>query len=105
MHLKIRENNILYIIIVYFYISVILFNLNELKQINQKASFLRIKPINRTVLIKMITDVQLAVFSNLVGVSIFALVILFHYVVVNNPKRSKEHLGGNLKLFIRSNIC
>ncbi|EJW88828.1 hypothetical protein WUBG_00264 [Wuchereria bancrofti] len=39
----------------------------------------------------MITDVQLAVFSNLVGVSIFALVILFHYVAVNNPKRSKEH--------------
>ncbi|VDN82135.1 unnamed protein product [Brugia pahangi] len=35
----------------------------------------------------MITDVQLAVFSNLIGVSIFALVILFHYVAVNNPKR------------------
>uniref|UniRef100_A0A0R3RW42 Dolichyl-diphosphooligosaccharide--protein glycosyltransferase subunit 4 n=1 Tax=Elaeophora elaphi TaxID=1147741 RepID=A0A0R3RW42_9BILA len=39
----------------------------------------------------MITDVQLAVFSNLVGVSIFALIILFHYVAVNNPKRNKEH--------------
>uniref|UniRef100_A8PNI8 Dolichyl-diphosphooligosaccharide--protein glycosyltransferase subunit 4 n=1 Tax=Brugia malayi TaxID=6279 RepID=A8PNI8_BRUMA len=39
----------------------------------------------------MITDVQLAVFSNLIGVSIFALVILFHYGAVNNPERSKEH--------------
>ncbi|MFH4979406.1 hypothetical protein AB6A40_006115 [Gnathostoma spinigerum] len=40
--------------------------------------------------ITMISDIQLAVFSNLIGVSIFALVVLFHYVTANNPKRAKE---------------
>ncbi|CAH1640480.1 unnamed protein product [Spodoptera littoralis] len=32
----------------------------------------------------MITDMQLAVFSNFVGVSIFLLVILYHYINVNS---------------------
>jgi hypothetical protein len=38
----------------------------------------------------MITDVQLAIFANLVGVGIFALVVLFHFVAANNPKRHKD---------------
>ncbi|XP_061436709.1 dolichyl-diphosphooligosaccharide--protein glycosyltransferase subunit 4 isoform X1 [Lethenteron reissneri] len=36
----------------------------------------------------MITDVQLAIFANVLGVSLFLLVVLYHYVAVNNPKRS-----------------
>ncbi|VDP29305.1 unnamed protein product [Soboliphyme baturini] len=39
----------------------------------------------------MITDVQLAVFANVLGVTIFLLVILYHYVVANDPKKSKEN--------------
>lgn len=31
----------------------------------------------------MITDVQLAVFANVLGVTIFLLVVLYHYVSVN----------------------
>ncbi|XP_075390871.1 dolichyl-diphosphooligosaccharide--protein glycosyltransferase subunit 4-like [Tenrec ecaudatus] len=34
----------------------------------------------------MITDVQLAVFANMLGVSLF-LLVLYHYVAVNNPKK------------------
>ncbi|ELK14055.1 Dolichyl-diphosphooligosaccharide--protein glycosyltransferase subunit 4 [Pteropus alecto] len=34
----------------------------------------------------MITDVQLAIFANMLGVSLFLLVVLYHYVAVNNPK-------------------
>ncbi|XP_039759377.1 dolichyl-diphosphooligosaccharide--protein glycosyltransferase subunit 4 [Pararge aegeria] len=34
----------------------------------------------------MITDVQLAVFSNILGVSIFLLVILYHYINANSSK-------------------
>uniref|UniRef100_T1J9B9 Dolichyl-diphosphooligosaccharide--protein glycosyltransferase subunit 4 n=1 Tax=Strigamia maritima TaxID=126957 RepID=T1J9B9_STRMM len=37
----------------------------------------------------MITDMQLAVFANLLGVSLFLLVVLYHYVSVNNPKKSR----------------
>nr|AAY66946.1 putative oligosaccharyltransferase subunit [Ixodes scapularis] len=35
----------------------------------------------------MITDVQLAVFANALGVSLFLLVVLYHYLSVNNPKK------------------
>ncbi|XP_050682718.1 dolichyl-diphosphooligosaccharide--protein glycosyltransferase subunit 4 [Leptidea sinapis] len=34
----------------------------------------------------MITDIQLAVFSNVLGVSIFLLVILYHYINANSSK-------------------
>ncbi|CAG9136442.1 unnamed protein product [Plutella xylostella] len=34
----------------------------------------------------MITDVQLAVFANILGVSIFLLVILYHYINANSSK-------------------
>ena len=34
----------------------------------------------------MISDVQLAVFANLLGVSVFLLVVLYHYIAANNPK-------------------
>ncbi|XP_074847664.1 dolichyl-diphosphooligosaccharide--protein glycosyltransferase subunit 4 [Carettochelys insculpta] len=37
----------------------------------------------------MITDVQLAIFANMLGVSLFLLVVLYHYVAVNNPKRQE----------------
>ena len=38
----------------------------------------------------MITDVQLAAFANILGVSLFLLVVLYHFVAVNNPKRKDE---------------
>jgi hypothetical protein len=34
----------------------------------------------------MITDVQLAVFANVLGVTIFLLVVLYHYVNVNGGR-------------------
>ncbi|XP_041042185.1 dolichyl-diphosphooligosaccharide--protein glycosyltransferase subunit 4-like [Carcharodon carcharias] len=34
----------------------------------------------------MITDVQLAIFANMLGVFFF-LLVLYHYVAVNNPKK------------------
>lgn len=40
--------------------------------------------------LKMISDMQLAVFANVLGVTIFVLVILYHYVAVNNPKKLKD---------------
>ena len=36
----------------------------------------------------MITDVQLAVFANVLGVTIFLLVVVYHYVAVNGIKSS-----------------
>ncbi|KAF7632419.1 hypothetical protein Mgra_00008199 [Meloidogyne graminicola] len=36
----------------------------------------------------MITDVQLGVMANVLGVSIFILVILYHYIVANQKKTS-----------------
>ncbi|XP_065225433.1 dolichyl-diphosphooligosaccharide--protein glycosyltransferase subunit 4 [Planococcus citri] len=36
----------------------------------------------------MITDVQLAVFANLLGIVLFLLVVLYHYVSVNHIKSS-----------------
>ena len=38
----------------------------------------------------MITDVQLAIFANVLGVTLFLLVVLFHYVAANNPKNKPE---------------
>ena len=35
---------------------------------------------------QMITDVQLAIFANALGVTLFLLVVLYHYVSVNNKK-------------------
>uniref|UniRef100_A0A8C5I0M1 Dolichyl-diphosphooligosaccharide--protein glycosyltransferase subunit 4 n=1 Tax=Gouania willdenowi TaxID=441366 RepID=A0A8C5I0M1_GOUWI len=37
----------------------------------------------------MVTDVQLAIFANMLGVSLFLLVVLYHYVAVNNPKKQE----------------
>ncbi|XP_050542015.1 dolichyl-diphosphooligosaccharide--protein glycosyltransferase subunit 4 [Daktulosphaira vitifoliae] len=36
----------------------------------------------------MITDVQLAVFANVLGVGLFLLVVLYHYVTANFPSKS-----------------
>ena len=36
---------------------------------------------------KMISDVQLALFANVLGVLVFVLVVLYHYVAANNPKK------------------
>lgn len=44
---------------------------------------------SRAELISMITDVQLAIFANMLGVSLFLLVVLYHYVAVNNPKKQE----------------
>lgn len=40
----------------------------------------------------MVTDVQLAIFANMLGVSLFLLVVLYHYVAVNNPKKQEWRL-------------
>lgn len=37
----------------------------------------------------MITDVQLAVFANVLGVTIFLLVVVYHYVSVNGGRQAK----------------
>jgi len=34
---------------------------------------------------KMISDIQLAIFANVLGVSLFLLVVLYHYIA-SNPK-------------------
>lgn len=44
---------------------------------------------SRAGLVRMITDVQLAIFANMLGVSLFLLVVLYHYVAVNNPKKQE----------------
>ncbi len=40
----------------------------------------------------MISDVQLAVFANMLGVTVFLLVVLYHYIAANNPRGG--HLAG-----------
>ncbi|XP_070286149.1 dolichyl-diphosphooligosaccharide--protein glycosyltransferase subunit 4-like [Myotis yumanensis] len=35
----------------------------------------------------MISDVQFAIFANMLGVSLFLLVVLYHYVASNNPRK------------------
>ncbi|XP_018653232.1 uncharacterized protein Smp_203170 [Schistosoma mansoni] len=44
----------------------------------------------------MITDVQLTVFANLAGSVLFLLVVLYHYVIVNQktPKVNKRKIKG-----------
>ncbi|XP_075830944.1 dolichyl-diphosphooligosaccharide--protein glycosyltransferase subunit 4-like [Microtus pennsylvanicus] len=37
----------------------------------------------------MITDAQLSIFANMLGVSLFLLVALYHYVAVNNLKKQE----------------
>uniref|UniRef100_A0A4W2DYV5 Dolichyl-diphosphooligosaccharide--protein glycosyltransferase subunit 4 n=1 Tax=Bos indicus x Bos taurus TaxID=30522 RepID=A0A4W2DYV5_BOBOX len=37
----------------------------------------------------MLTDVQLPIFANMLGVSLFLLVVLYHYTAVNNPKKQE----------------
>ncbi|PWA27592.1 hypothetical protein CCH79_00000202 [Gambusia affinis] len=49
--------------------------------------------INDGALHRMVTDVQLAIFANMLGVSLFLLVVLYHYVAVNNPKKQECLLG------------
>uniref|UniRef100_A0A493T5N5 Dolichyl-diphosphooligosaccharide--protein glycosyltransferase subunit 4 n=1 Tax=Anas platyrhynchos platyrhynchos TaxID=8840 RepID=A0A493T5N5_ANAPP len=44
----------------------------------------------------MITDVQLAIFANMLGVSLFLLVVLYHYVAVNNPKPGRLPAPGTV---------
>ena len=34
----------------------------------------------------MITDVQLAIFANVLGVSLFLFVVLYHYITVNQKR-------------------
>ena len=31
----------------------------------------------------MVTDIQLAIFANVLGVSLFLLVVLYHYIAAN----------------------
>ncbi|XP_010856610.1 PREDICTED: uncharacterized protein LOC105001868 [Bison bison bison] len=37
----------------------------------------------------MLTDMQLPIFANMLGVSLFLLVVLYHYTAVNNPKKQE----------------
>ncbi|XP_060088826.1 dolichyl-diphosphooligosaccharide--protein glycosyltransferase subunit 4-like [Heteronotia binoei] len=37
----------------------------------------------------MVTDVQLAIFANMLGMLLFLLLVLYHYVAVNNPKKQE----------------
>ncbi|XP_003414800.1 dolichyl-diphosphooligosaccharide--protein glycosyltransferase subunit 4-like [Loxodonta africana] len=37
----------------------------------------------------MVTGVQLTIFANMIGVLIFLLVIVYHYVAINNPKKQE----------------
>ena len=34
----------------------------------------------------MISDVQLTLLANLLGVGVFAMIVLYHFIVVNMPK-------------------
>lgn len=36
----------------------------------------------------MVTDVQLAIFANVLGVALFLFVVLYHYIGVNSSKRA-----------------
>ncbi|XP_004742993.1 dolichyl-diphosphooligosaccharide--protein glycosyltransferase subunit 4-like [Mustela nigripes] len=37
----------------------------------------------------MITDVHLTIFTNMLNMSPFLLVILYHFVSINNPKKQE----------------
>lgn len=43
---------------------------------------------------RMISDVQLAVFVNILGVSLFLMVVLYHYIAANNPKSHQPRQKG-----------
>ena len=66
------------------------FNANDL--INLRYDGYRLNVIRAIIIIypfylqKMISDVQLAIFANLLGVSVFLLVVLYNYIAANNPK-------------------
>ena len=47
----------------------------------------------------MINDMQLAVFSNFLGIILFLLVILYHYVAVTKPKREWHCSKSGMKSF------
>ena len=58
-----------------------------------QVSYLKLVPRpsqNRAQLISMITDVQLSMFPNVLGVSLFLLVVLYHYMAVNHPRSRNE---------------
>ncbi|XP_064420177.1 dolichyl-diphosphooligosaccharide--protein glycosyltransferase subunit 4-like [Latimeria chalumnae] len=38
----------------------------------------------------MIEDYQLAIFSNMLGITLFLLIILYHYIIVSKPKRHQH---------------
>ncbi|KAK7907150.1 hypothetical protein WMY93_015762 [Mugilogobius chulae] len=59
-------------------------SLGSLLHDSKTSSVSDIKHIKLT---NMVTDVQLAIFANILGVSLFLLVVLYHYVAVNNPKK------------------
>ncbi|XP_005390704.1 PREDICTED: dolichyl-diphosphooligosaccharide--protein glycosyltransferase subunit 4-like [Chinchilla lanigera] len=37
----------------------------------------------------MITYMHLAIFANMLGLSLFLFVVLYHYVAINNPKKQE----------------
>uniref|UniRef100_A0A834R233 Dolichyl-diphosphooligosaccharide--protein glycosyltransferase subunit 4 n=1 Tax=Sarcoptes scabiei TaxID=52283 RepID=A0A834R233_SARSC len=38
----------------------------------------------------MITDIQLSIFANILGVTLFLLVVLYHYIAVNSNTTSNN---------------
>ncbi|XP_074185328.1 dolichyl-diphosphooligosaccharide--protein glycosyltransferase subunit 4, partial [Rhinolophus sinicus] len=44
---------------------------------------------SRAQVIRIITDVQLTIFTSMLGVSLFLLVILCRYMAINNPKKQE----------------
>ncbi|XP_007645774.1 dolichyl-diphosphooligosaccharide--protein glycosyltransferase subunit 4-like [Cricetulus griseus] len=40
-------------------------------------------------LVRVITDMQLNIFANMLGVMLLLLVVLYHYVAANNPKKQE----------------
>uniref|UniRef100_A0A1I7Z6Q3 Dolichyl-diphosphooligosaccharide--protein glycosyltransferase subunit 4 n=1 Tax=Steinernema glaseri TaxID=37863 RepID=A0A1I7Z6Q3_9BILA len=43
---------------------------------------------------EMITDVQLGVMANVLGIGMFLLVVLFHYITANNARRGVSNTAG-----------
>lgn len=39
----------------------------------------------------MITDLQLGIVANVLGVTIFVLVVLYHYVIANQKRAGAHH--------------
>jgi hypothetical protein len=56
--------------------------------------------------LKMITDEQLGVFSNVLGASIFMLIIVYHYVVAHSKKQEKYATTAlyNYSLLFQQNV-